>query len=115
MSIKLTHQISLAEAVALTGYYRADPVTNLPICETFEKDSVLALLNQAGTRFLRIYQGRKPDNLLCAVLVAANDLGQDILPSATGSSLAAADDEGIILEDAFHCPPACPPPSPLNG
>jgi len=114
MSIKLTHQISLAEAVALTGHYRANPAANLPLCETFEKDSVQALLNQAGARFLRIYQGRKPDNLLCAILVAANDSDQDILPSGAAASLA-ADDEGIILEDAFHCPPACPPPSPLNG
>jgi hypothetical protein len=109
----MEHQISLAEAIDLTTRYRNNPLTDLPLCETFDKTSVTALLAQAGSHSLRIYLGRKEDDSVCSVLVAADAEGQDILP-APQLSAPADEDEGIILEDAFRCPPACPPPSPLN-
>lgn len=114
MNTKIPHQISLAEAVTLTTYFRTDPGADMPLCETFNKDSVLALLAQPGSHSFRIYLGRKADNSICSVLVAADADGQDILPSVQENQLTEGD-EGIILEDAFHCPPACPPLSPLNG
>ena len=109
----MQHQISLAEAIELTTRYRNNPLPDLPLCETFDKSSVAALLAQPGCHSFRIYLGRKKDDSVCSVLVAADANGQDILPPPQRNELTDGDD-GILLEDAFRCPPACPPPSPLN-
>lgn len=111
---QLPHQISLAEAIELTTRYRNNPLPDLPLCETFDQTSVSALLAQNGCHSFRIYLGRKADDSVCSVLVAADADGHDILPSPQLNQLTDGD-EGIILEDAFRCPPACPPDSPLNG
>lgn len=116
----LPHQISLGEAIELTTRFRENPGPDMYYSETFDSASVLALLNQPGCKSFRIYLGRKPDDSICSVLVGADAEGHDILPplASTSSDPSAspliADDEGIILEDAFHCPPVCPEASPLN-
>jgi hypothetical protein len=114
MSETLTHQISLEEAIELTTRYRNNPVADMPLSETFAKDSIGALIGQPSCHSFRIYLGRKADNSICSVLVAANAQGHDILPPPQ-ANFTTAGDEGIILEDAIKCPPVCPPESPLNG
>ncbi len=116
MNTQIPHQISLAEAIELTTRFRNNPGADMPLSETFDKASVLQMLDQPGSHSFRIYLGRKSDDSICSVLVAADADGKDILPPAERAQLTedGDDDEGIILEDAFHCPPACPPPSPLN-
>lgn len=109
----IPHQITLQEAIDLTTRFRNNPGQDMPLSETFDAASVRALLNQSGCQSFRVYLGRKSDNRICSVLVAADDNGQDILPPSQFKS-STGDDDGIILEDAFQCPPACPPPSPLN-
>jgi hypothetical protein len=113
----LPHQISLAEAIELTSRFRNNPGPDMPLSETFGKNSVDALLAQPGCVSFRIYLGRKEDNSICSVLVAADAEGNDILPSSVArtSQSDEDDDDEIILENAFHCPPACPPHSLLNG
>jgi hypothetical protein len=108
-----THVISLQEAIALTARYRASKPLNGFICETFEKQSVLALLSTPSAENLRIYMGEKENGDICAVLVAANAEGSDLLPVENNSSTDTEDD-AIILEEAIRCPPICPPDSPLN-
>ncbi len=115
----LPHQISLGEAIELTTRFRKNPGPDMSYSETFDSASVLALLNQPNCKSFRIYLGRKADDRICSVLVAADADDHDILPplaSALSAKTAAksADDDGIILEDAFHCPPVCPEASPLN-
>lgn len=109
----IQHQISLAQAIDYTTSYRENPVADLFYAETYLGSSVKALLAQEGCHSFRIYLGRKADNRICTVLVAVDENNQDILPNNNPALL--TDDEGIILEDAFQCPPICPPPSPLNG
>lgn len=115
----IPNQISLEEGIELTTRFREDPGADMPLCETFEKDSVVALLSHPDSRFFRIYLGRKEDDSIHSVLVAADADGKDILPPPSGSEATnrSGDDEddGILLENALHCPPVCPPPSPLNG
>ncbi|MES2003012.1 MAG: hypothetical protein V4450_00725 [Bacteroidota bacterium] len=110
----IPHQISLAEAIGLTSRYRQEPVTGLFLSEAYDAASVLALLQQPACKSFRLYLGRKEDGSICTVLVAADADGKDILPPAPQAAMS-DDDEGILLENAFHCPPICPPPSPLNG
>jgi hypothetical protein len=109
----MQHQITLAQAIELTSNFRTNPGEDMPYAETFSAGSVKALLEQEGCHSFRIYLGRKTDDRICSILVAADENGQDILPQNNPALL--TDDEGIILEDAFQCPPVCPPPSPLNG
>lgn len=106
------HQISLQTAIEYTKRFRENPGPDMPLSETFSADSVRALLAQPETQSFRIYLGRKADNRICSILVAADKNGHDILPPTNNAR--ETDDDGIILEDAFQCPPVCPPPSQLN-
>jgi hypothetical protein len=113
MNTTRNHEISLENAIEMTTRYRADRPANFPICESFEKEAILGLLNTTGCEAFRIYYGMKENNEVDAILVAVDATGQDILPlaeAATGSV-----DDPVILEDGYRCPDDCPPPSPLNG
>jgi hypothetical protein len=110
------HEISLQTAVDMTNRYRANKPANFPICETFGADAIRRLLATPGCVSLRIYYGMKAGNEVDAILVAANEAGEDILPNLSSpenlSSLET--DEPVILEDSLRCPDHCPPPSSLN-
>lgn len=106
-------QISLEEAIDLTTRYQANRPSNFPICETFDIDAVNALLAVSGCKFLRVYYGMKENLDVDVLLVAADENGQDILPSAGTAAL--SDGDPIILEDGIRCPPDCPPSSALNS
>jgi hypothetical protein len=108
----LNHQISLAQAIAMTTLYRANQPANMPICETFSLDAVLRLTNHAACTELRIYYGMLPDQSIHAILVAGDANGNDLLPSEKVTTLTGDDYE--ILEDGLRCPVTCPEPSPLN-
>jgi hypothetical protein len=104
------HEISLQIAVDMTRRYRANKPVNFPQCETFGVDAITRLLATRGCVALRIYYGMKANNEVDAILVAANEAGEDILPDLALSET----DEPVILEDSLRCPDHCPPVSPLN-
>jgi hypothetical protein len=110
------HQISLQTAIEYTTRFRENPGPDMPLSETFSAAAVRELLAQPETHSFRIYLGRKADNRICSVLVAADENGHDILPPTDDARETdnEDDDDGIILEDAIQCPPVCPPSSPLN-
>ncbi len=113
----IQHSISLEEAIQLTSRFQANRPADMSICETFEKDSVRTMLQAYGAEKMRIYYGEKEDGSICAVLVAADEAGNDILPGVNRLDNNQTDDEGdeYILENSYKCPPACPPESPLNN
>jgi hypothetical protein len=112
MTTNNNHEISLQQAIDMTTLYRANRPSNFPICETFEKEAINKLLAEDGCAYLRIYYGMKENKEVDAILVAANASEEDILPPASTAAATAGD--GVILEDGYRCPQACPPPSPLN-
>lgn len=123
----LQHSIPLDQAAAMTRRYRENktlilkpeyPPEILALCETFNKDAIVALGDIPGAVGIRIYYGMDEDLLCHAILVAVDDQGADILPPAAPETMAALDDDdddGDILEDSLRCPTVCPPDSPLNG
>jgi hypothetical protein len=113
MSKTTPHSISLSEAIELTSRFRTNRTPDLALSETFDKNSVLAMLSVPNSAQLRIYLGEKVNGDICSVLVAADAEGNDLLPPLS-SSLDGEDDDTLILEDAIRCPQLCPPPSPLN-
>lgn len=118
----MNHFISLAEAVDLTTRYRQHrndvllpDYQNrdlLAICETFDRAAVDALLAKPGCARIRIYYGMDTDFKIHAIIVAADENDQDILPL---SPLTSEEEDEDILERANRCPDLCPPESPLNG
>ncbi len=118
----------LADAAAMTLRYRQNktlvlqpqyPPEILALCETFNKDAIVALANNPLAVGIRIYYGMDENLLVHAILVATDAQGADILPPTATSSAARNamddDDDGGIEEDGIRCPPTCPPGSPLNG
>lgn len=119
---KESHSISLEKAVEMTTLYRENRTAILKeqyqftdilaLSETFNKDAIVALLQQENCVAFRIYYGMSDDLKVHAILVGVNEKGEDILP--TTSTEGVADGDGDILEDASRCPNYCPPESPLN-
>ncbi|MES2329670.1 MAG: hypothetical protein V4539_08715 [Bacteroidota bacterium] len=108
----MKHAISLEEAIQLTSNFRANPAEDVATCETFDKASVITMLSKPDAESFRVYYGRKENGQVCAVLCAADQEGNDLLPDTTKNL--AEEDEYLILDDSHRCPELCPPPSPLN-
>jgi len=132
------HFISLADAQALTSGYRKERTTlmreitdtnflatnfNLPNAESFNRDAIIALLNQDGAEGVRIYLGRDKQGLIRMVLAAVDSTGNDITSSPvrvsanTGfieSANASPAPPPVLLESGQRCPTLCGSHSPLN-
>ncbi len=109
------HQITLQEAIDLTSSYRNSHPSDFFICETYEAVAIQALLAVPGCARLRIYLGRKQDNTVVTVLVAADSNDADILPPLVATADEGSGSGGVVLEDGYRCPESCPPKSQLNG
>jgi len=108
------HEISLQQAIDMTTLYRENKPADAPICETFEIAAINQLAAVSGCAYLRIYYGRKENMEIHAILVAANENNEDILPAETATN-ALNTGNGVILEDGYRSPPDCPPKSALNS
>ena len=116
-----SHFISLTQAIAMTMRYRQQKETILatpyqdrgilPVCETFGREAIEALLQEEACAAIRIYGGMDENLLVRFVVVGVNALGEDILPLEQNLSLSGA---AVIVEDGIRCPTNCPPTSPLN-
>ena len=95
------HNITLADAAALTANFRASAPQNAVLGEYFGRDAVQTLLNAGGSVGVRIYYGRKTDGTPVLVLVGVNENGQDL--TAAG-----------VMEYGYPCPPVCDYNSPLT-
>lgn len=116
----MTNFIPLDQAVTMTSRYRkemneilAQPFQGqniLAICETFEKEDILKVLNKPECTKLRVYYGMDENKKIHAIIVAVNANNEDILPKIEAEETIEED----ILDNAFRCPIYCPPSSPLN-
>lgn len=113
MNTKKNHEISLAIAIEMTKRYRANQPSGFARSETFGKESIHKLIHTNGCVSLRIYYGMKENMEAHAILVAVDAQGNDILPR--GAIQGDDDDEAVIMDDAWRCPPLCPDGSPLNN
>lgn len=111
MNAKKDHRISLGAAVEMTRRFRTNRPKGMPHYETFAKEAVARLLNTKGCESFRIFYGMKESGDVHAILVAVDANGQSILPVSSGSRNFSAEDEDedetLILDDAWRCPPLC--------
>jgi len=91
---KMSHLISLHDAQKLTENFRAENEVKSPIGGMFEKESVLAVLNQPECVAMRYYFGIDDNNKKVLIIVGVDLQGNDMI-------------DGIIIEKAFPCPPYC--------
>lgn len=116
----MNHFISLPEAQGMTKRFRDNKEAVLeaslrhqnilPICETFDKEAFVILLNKPGCVGIRIYYGMDEDLKVHAVIVASDENGNDILTQGP----VMLTEENDIIERGNRCPDLCPPSSPLN-
>jgi hypothetical protein len=94
-----------------------DKKFNMPLAESFNRDAVAALLNQAGAKGVRIYLGQDEKGLIRLVLVAVDKKGDDItghdgkIMKYTSNTVG---DDAIILEAGQRCPTLCSGTGPLD-
>lgn len=118
-----SHFISLQRGVEMTSRYRNNNETILspayrgqnilPVCETFNRFDIDTLLAKQGCEALRVYFGMDESLKVRVILVAVNANAEDILPLPSTIGPAVTNEEDLV-EEGHRCPPACPPPSPLN-
>lgn len=89
---------------------------NIPRAELFNRDAMVALLNQQGAKGVRVYLGKDDAGFVRMILVAVDSVGNDItgsngkvLKDTAGTSRGA-----VILEAGQRCPIICPDGGPLN-
>jgi hypothetical protein len=113
------YAITLSEAVQMTRDFRQNKEGILktefqnkgvlPVCETFDKEAIQQLLDQAGCEKLRLYLGMDGNNLVKLILVSVDDNDRDMLPANDTQT------EPAIFENGVRCPQMCPPSSVLNS
>lgn len=117
-----SHFIPLSQAIEMTSLYRsqrenilATPYQNqniLPICETFNRADVDTIMAKQNCEAIRIYFGMDETFKVKVIIVPVDENAEDILPVTT--ELTDSETSEDIVEEGHRCPPACPPPSPLN-
>jgi hypothetical protein len=136
------HVISLGEAIQLTKDFRRHIDTFNTKCpgfkdsmqfgysEAFNADSYQLLLSQKDSAGrlaagVRIYYGLGKDGQIKLVLVPYDVDGKDILhhlissdstktPAGAAKATGVTASDAQALEQGQHCPPTCPPGSPLT-
>jgi len=98
----------------MTKAFRQNQPQGMPLCETFSREAIDRLLATPGCTQIRIYYGIKEAMDISAILVAADAEDGDLLPALTENFNSGDEDDLIIVDDSFRCPPHCPPSSLLN-
>lgn len=118
------HFISLQQAVEMTTRFRNEKENILtqsmkgqkilPICETFDRSAIDALLIEKNCTRIRVYFCMDNTLKVKLVIVGVDSNDQDILPPAAKATTVTTSDE-VVVEDGQRCPDFCPPPSSLNS
>ena len=107
---------TLARMVNDTGYLQKS--FNLPNAESFTRDAIILLLNQAGADGIRVYYGKDNAGVVRLVLLPVDKSGRDIqnvliqrgqtnaisIPGIS-SAQAAPPSEAQAIENGQTCPP----------
>ena len=117
-AMKLTSTFRLLQRANATRLKDSSYIVNFPLAERFNRDAILALLDQNGAKGVRIYLGEDRKGPVKMVIVAVDSLGNDITgrksnivkPASNGSS-----GDGVVLEAGQRCPTLCNTNSVLNN
>jgi hypothetical protein len=93
-------QITLTEAIALTGSYRSGAPVGSTLAHYFGKSIISSILDQDGCVGIRIYYALTATNEKQLVIVGVTTSGEDLY-------------DGVIADKSTTCPPTCAASSPL--
>lgn len=115
-AVKLTSTFRLIQMQMARKLHDTAYIVNFPLAEKFNRDAIIALLNQKGARGVRIYLGEDKSGPVKMVLVAVDSLNNDI----TGRSgkvvkFTSNTQDGVALEAGQRCPTLCSVNSVLNN
>jgi hypothetical protein len=125
------HFISVDNAIQLTTNFRqvqkatalrlrdSSYIVNFPLAEKFNRDAILALLDQKGAKGVRIYLGEDKKGPVKMVIVAVDSVGNDIT-GRNNKIMKPADNgngggDGVVLEAGQRCPTLCSTNSVLDN
>ena len=113
---KLTSTFRLVQAQMARKLHDTAYIVNFPLAEKFNRDAIIALLNQKGAKGVRIYLGEDKSGPVKMVIVAVDSLNNDI----TGRSgkimkYSSSTQGGVALEAGQRCPTLCSTSSVLNN
>lgn len=118
-AIKLTTTFRLIQKETARKLRDSTYIVNFPLAEKFNRDAILALLDQKGARGVRIYLGEDKSGPVKMVLVAVDSLGNDITGRSKkimrNSSYSTTQDSAVLLEAGQRCPTLCSTSSVLNN
>ena len=108
--------ISIADAKKMIEKYREEKENLLQpefqgqdiivYSETFDRAQFDTILAKPGCVQLRIYYGMGEDMKVHAIVVGADENGQDVLMGETP----AEEENDDVIENSLRCPPSCPEP-----
>ena len=117
-AIKLTSTFRLIQMQMARKLHDTAYVVNFPLAEKFNRDAIIALLDQKGARGVRIYLGEDKSGPVKMVLVAVDSLNNDItgrnnrIMKATSNT---GTQDAVVLEAGQRCPTLCSINSVLNN
>lgn len=95
------HDITLAEASAMTANFRNTIPVGQTIAHCFGKQAIMDILNQEGCKGIRIYYALDSAGVKHLVVVGVNTSGNDLF-------------DGKLAERSIRCPQDCSAANPLN-
>ena len=117
-----TSRANLDAALAQSDFFKKNPIRLLN-GEYFNRDAIIALLNQADTGGIRIYLGQDPNGTVKFILVPAtqkSDIIVNLLAfkplqiPGISTAQAAPFQTGEVMERGGECPTMCPEGSPFT-
>ena len=118
--IKLDTAIKLTSGFRLTKMQMAHKpndtgyIANFPLAEKFNRDAIIALLNQKGARGIRIYFGEDKSGPIRMVVVAVDSLSNDITGRSDKAASTTGTQDAVVLDASQRCPTLCSVNSVLN-
>jgi hypothetical protein len=118
-AIKLTSTFRLLQMQEARKLHDTAYIVNFPLAEKFNRDAIIALLDQKGARGVRIYLGEDKSGPVRMVLVAVDSLNNDITGRSGKvmkfTSNADSSSDGVVLDAGQRCPTLCSTNSVLNN
>lgn len=117
-AIKLTTTFRLIQKETARRLRDSSYIVEFPLAEKFNRDAILALLDQKGAKGVRIYLGEDRKGPVKMVLVAVDSLGNDITGRSNRIMRPAGNTgtaDGVVLEAGQRCPTLCSTNSVLNN
>lgn len=114
-AIQLTTNFKIIQKENARRLHDSTYIVEFPLAEKFNRDAILAVLDQKGAKGVRIYLGEDKKGPVKMVIVGVDSLGNDITGRGNKIVKPAGNNDGVVLEAGQRCPTLCSTNSVLNN